>query len=64
VTVVHRAWLTHELVTDLGIISMMLAFQACKMQVYGVMEASTQISKKTLRGQVMGDRVRVPTGIP
>jgi hypothetical protein len=53
-----------ELAADLGIIQVLLVLQTEECKSYGVMEASTQISKKGLGDQAMCDRVTVPAGSP
>jgi hypothetical protein len=49
-------------VTDLQVIHVMLVLQATEFKNCGVMEASTKISKESLRGQAMCGRVRIPEG--
>jgi hypothetical protein len=53
-----------RLAVDPDIIHVMLILQTCKMKEYRVIKASTQISKESLGGQIMCDRVRDPAGSP
>jgi hypothetical protein len=50
-------------VTDLQVIHVMLVLQATEFKNCGVMEASTKISKESLRGQAMYSRIGILQGV-